>query len=95
MRKLEIESHAPICCNTQIPTQMMTTAFRIILMVASIGIKRLIAHKAIPTMMSAKTRFTSGTYLVPSLYELQLARHWQDYCLQHAGSKERWLPVVT
>src|SRR5260370_29995971 len=56
--------HSPVTCKPQPPTATTTTTFKIVLMLDAIGIKRLISHKATPTMMRAMTRFIKGIILL-------------------------------
>ena len=52
--------HNPTTRNTQIPTATTTTTFRMVLMLAAMGMKRLISHKATPTTIKATTRLIKG-----------------------------------
>src|SRR5579864_7217820 len=54
--------HNPTARNTQIPTATTTTTFRMVLMLAAMGMKRLISHSATPTTIKASTRFTKGIW---------------------------------
>jgi hypothetical protein len=53
--------HSPVDCKTHTQTATTTTTFRMVLILEAMGMKRLISHNPIPTIISAITIFINGT----------------------------------
>jgi hypothetical protein len=70
--------HNPAIRKTQIPTATTTTTFRIVLMLAAMGMKRLISHNATPTTIKATTRSTKGIFVFLAEGEEQSTARWLE-----------------
>src|SRR5947209_8469301 len=57
--------HSPVACRTQTETATTTTTFRMVLMLAAMGMKRFIRYSAMPTTIKAITMFIKGIFVLP------------------------------